>query len=68
MTLEEFRKEEGLSLEKLGLLIGVSEETARRYCLPETDSMSRFPNRRTLRTIYTITRGRVTPNDFLNLG
>lgn len=67
MTLDEYRRQEGLSLEKLGENIGVSEETARRYCLPEDHPMSRMPNRELLRTIYKVSGGQVTPNDFVAL-
>lgn len=67
MTLEEYRRLEGLSLARLGEMIGVSEETARRYCLPETAPMSRMPHRPMLHTIHRMTDGKVTPNDFLNL-
>ncbi len=68
MTLEEWRKEEGYSYARLASLLGVSEETARRYCLPETDPLSRFPDRQTLRVIHKRTNGQVMPNDFVRLG
>jgi len=68
VTLDEWRKLEGYSFARLGALIGVSEETARRYCLPETDAHARFPDRCTLRVIYQKTEGKVTPNDFVGVG
>lgn len=67
MTLEEWRRIEGLSYARLGQMIGVTEETARRYCLPEDHSLARFPDRPRLRTIHRMSGGQVTPNDFLGL-
>lgn len=67
MTLHEWRLDEGLTLQRLADALGISEETARRYALPETDPMSRMPDRQMLRKIFSVTGGKVTPNDFVGV-
>jgi hypothetical protein len=66
MKLEDWRLKMGVSYARLGLDIGVSEETARRFCLPEGHALSRFPDRAMLRKIEALTGGQVTATDFVN--
>lgn len=73
MRLEDWRLEEGLTYAKLADLLStpdqhVSAETARRYCMEEGEDLRRFPEAAMLRRIYTLTGGKVTPNDFAGLG
>lgn len=64
MTLEAWRREEGWTFQRLAEALGVTEETARRYCLPEDHLLARFPTRPLLYQIHEITNGQVKPNDF----
>ena len=66
MTLEEWRLKMGRSYARMGGELGVSEETARRFCLPEKHALSRFPDRAMLRKIEALTGGQVTAADFVN--
>lgn len=72
MTLEDWRLEEGLTYRALADRLSdanlrVNEETARRWCLPEGDALSRTPDRAWMRRIFEVTDGAVTPNDFAGI-
>lgn len=72
MTLEDWRLDEGLTHDALAKLLSeenhtVTKETVRRWCLPEDDPLSRTPDRAWMRRIYTVSDGRVTPNDFAGI-
>jgi hypothetical protein len=67
VTLDDWRKDQSVTLARLGVWLGVTEETARRYCLPEGHALSRMPPRPALYAIHGLTQGLVAPNDFLAL-
>lgn len=72
MTLEDWRLQEGLTNKALAELVSsqdqqVSEETVRRWQLPESSSIHRRPDGPQMRRIFAITGGMVTPNDFAGI-
>lgn len=64
-TLREWRLLEGYTYKRLGEAIGVTEESARRLCLPDDHPLNRFPSRDDLRAIYKLTAGAVDANSFV---
>tara|TARA_R110000824_G_scaffold390744_1_gene587306 strand:- start:392 stop:604 length:213 start_codon:yes stop_codon:yes gene_type:complete len=66
MTLDEYRKEHGLSYQALAKKLGFKEATvARRWCLPKSHPQALTPSPRNLSLILEVTMSSVTPNDFI---
>ncbi len=59
MKIGEYRKQEGLTLQGMGLKIGVTEGSMSRY-----ENGERIPTREILQRIREVTDGAVQPNDF----
>ena len=62
MTLAEYLSEHGLSPAEFAKLIGVTDESVRRYAHGR-----RYPRPAIMRRIVTATGGAVGPQDFLDL-
>lgn len=62
MLLSEFLKNEEISKKSFAQKIGVSRMAVSYYC-----SGKRKPYYRVMEKIFETTKGKVTPNDFLNL-
>ncbi len=72
MTLEDWRLLEVLTYTQLAERLSeedqtVAPETVRRWCLPESDELSRMPDRFWLRRIHALTGGKVTADDFAGI-
>jgi len=66
MTLDEYRKLNGLSYQALAKQLGFKEATvARRWCLPKDHPQALTPSAKNLGLILTVTMSAVTPNDFI---
>ncbi|MBR9970828.1 XRE family transcriptional regulator [Magnetospirillum sulfuroxidans] len=62
MTFDEWTKSEGLTWERTAALIGAANASvARKY------SLGTIPRPTTMRRIYAVSGGKVTPNDFYGL-
>ena len=59
MTLKEWRKQNGFTQDQLGGQIGVSGVTVSRY-----ETGERIPENTVMQSIFSVTAGEVTPNDF----
>lgn len=62
--LEEWRLEQGYTYRRLAEALDITEETARRYCLPRGHKLARSPAPSTLRAIEKLTSGAVKPSDY----
>jgi transcriptional regulator with XRE-family HTH domain len=60
--LGDWRRAKGLTQEDLGAKLGCEKPTVARY-----EAGTRIPERDTMRRIYVVTDGAVTPNDFYDL-
>lgn len=60
--MKKFLKNEGLTIAAFARLIGVSPVSVSRYL-----SGDRFPDQKTMQSIYEATNGEVTPNDFYGI-
>ena len=67
MRLKDFLDQNDLSYTAFGELIGRSRLTVYRYTLPSHHPNHRRPTATVMRTIHAVTKGAVTPNDFLDL-
>jgi hypothetical protein len=70
MTLDDWRLDQGLTFKRLAELLStenqtVDTETVRRWCMPESATLARMPDRIWLRKIYEVSGGLVAPNDFV---
>lgn len=65
MRLVNWRRKQGLTLEKLAQLVGEkSTEMVRRHCLPPHHPDHRVPRKSIIRRYYLLSGGKVTANDF----
>jgi len=62
--LESWRLEQGYTYRRLGQALGVTTETARRYCLARGEKLARTPPPALLEQIARLTDGAVKPADF----
>jgi len=60
MTLDEFRKEKGLTYAALARVLGATHATiVRRWCIGD-----KMPSKKYMVTIQEVSQGAVQPNDF----
>ena len=64
MTLQEWREARGLTKSELGRLVGARSKTT----VGRWEAGTRMPSRRHLQAIVALTEGKVTANDFMQLG
>lgn len=62
--LEAWRLEQGYTYKRLAEALGVTTETARRYCLPAGDKLARTPSPALLVQVERLTSGQVTAADY----
>jgi transcriptional regulator with XRE-family HTH domain len=58
MTIKQFRKSKGLSMQELSKMVGLAEFSIERY------EKGRIPNKRAMLRLWRGTKGKVQPNDF----
>lgn len=64
MTLEEWRKAQGLTLEQLAEKLGVHTTTAWAWCVDRADPRALVPKRKRMDKIGALTGGAVQPASF----
>jgi transcriptional regulator with XRE-family HTH domain len=62
--LETWRLEQGYTYKRLAESLGVTTETARRYCLPRGDRLARTPAPAVLQRMDRLTNGQVAAADY----